>query len=49
MLFWNALHRYCLPEGYQGLHSTLTEAEELLEMFLFGVIDSLAAMPTPPP
>ena len=38
-LFWNALRRYYLPKGYQGLHSTLTEAEELLEMFLFGVID----------
>lgn len=38
-LFWNALHQYCLPEGYQGFHSTLTEAEELLEMLLFGIID----------
>lgn len=38
-LFWNALHRYCLPEGYHDLHSTLSEAEELLEMLLFGIID----------
>lgn len=38
-LFWNALRRYCLPEGYHDLHSTLSEAEELLEMFLFGIID----------
>lgn len=38
-LFWNTLRQYCLPEKYQGFHSTLTEAEELLEMLLFGVID----------
>lgn len=38
-LFWNTLHQYCLPEGYQDFHSTLTGAEELLEMFLFGVIE----------
>lgn len=38
-LFWNALHQYCLTEEYHGFHSTLNDAEELLEMFLFGVID----------
>lgn len=38
-LFWNVLHQYCPPEEYQSFHSTLTDAEELLEMFLFGVID----------
>lgn len=38
-LFWNALHQYCLPEEYPGFHGTLNEAEELLELFLFGVID----------
>ncbi len=38
-VFWSALRQYCLPEGYQGFHSALAEAEELLEMLLFGIID----------
>lgn len=38
-LFWNALHHYCQPQRSQSFHSILTEAEEFLEMLLFGVID----------
>lgn len=39
LVFWNALEQYCQSDKYQDFHSMLAEAEELLEMFLFGVAD----------